>query len=411
MRVRFFAPEDEEETSAFVRLCDGIDDFWRRFSRLASEPPSRWISDLRAALARVHEDLGLEARAQPDGTQSLAIVPLGGPASWPLCRLCVERAPARYPWTFESQREALSLDATVAEVFDEFGVDFTRARARVGVTRGHLLEVVLASPDVNTHDPTARDAAERLIALLLGDRRFDSWIATVSVQAAPRSRLLRVVGDGECPELPLAIDEVADAIDAAGGGILLGLSEQPLHAVCERAEWTLFELDDTLRVADGAEPEWRRGVAGPGLTLCDTPPQSDLLLAASSCPEALKCLLAEQPFSSQRFSRHGERFCYLKLRLDAANDEGRFHKRSELEDALDRALVPGRLGCVVGNGLGQDHVYIDLALTDVDRSIGIVKNRLARASVDDDAWMFFFDDEWSNEWLALNEKTRRPTCR
>jgi hypothetical protein len=424
MRVRFFAPDDEEETSSFVRFCDGIDDFWRRFDRVCAEPPSRWVSDLRAVLARVHDDLGLETREQRDGTRTLAIVPLGGPASGPLARLCVQRAPMRYPWSFESERERWPLDQCIAAVSDDCGVDLTGARARVGITRGHLLEVALANPEFEPHDPTAIEAAERLVSLLLGDARWNAWIAGVSVQAAPSSRLLRVVGHGEIPELPLALCEVDAAIEAAVAGILLGLPDAPLHAACENAEWTLFELDDMLRVADaGSRPEWRTrpAVASGALStapplcstppLCTTPPQADLLLAASACPEALKFLLSEQPFSSRRFSRHGERFCYLKLRVDAANDEGRCHHRSELEDALDRALVPGRLGCVVGNGLGQEHVYVDLALSNVEASIPVVRSRLERAGIHGDAWMFFFDDEWSNEWLALNERTQRPTSR
>lgn len=408
-RVRFFAPEDEAETSSFVDLCNGIDDFWRRFMRVSSDPPTRWIGDLRAVLARVHEDLGLETRALPDGTRMLAIVPLGGPACWPLSRLFLERAPMCFPWSFTCEREPLPLGRCIAGVREEFGIDLGDARARVGVTRGHLLEVVIASSRFDVHDPASREAAEQLCAQLLGDRRFDSWIARVSVQARAKSRLLRVVGDGEVPELPLGLDEVAAAIDAATTAILNGLPDEPLHTYCERAEWTLFELDEQL---PGRAPSLEATGAHPaGASLSDTPSQSDLLLAASCCPEALKCLLSGQPFASERFSRHGERFSYLKFRVEAAADEARCQKRSEIEDALDRALVPGRLGCVVGNGLGQEHLYIDLALANVEAAIPVVRNRLERAGVEGDAWMFFFDDEWSNEWLAMNDRTRQPRYR
>lgn len=412
MRLRFFAPDDEEETSAYVHLCHDIDDFWRRFGRVCAQPAGSWVADLRAVLARIHVDLGLEVQEHGDGTRTLVIVPLGGASSWPLCRLFVERAPERYPWTFECQREAVPLSDCIATTVAEHGIDLARARARVGVTRGHLLEVVLASPELAIQDEHAQEVAERFVRLLLGDKRFESWIAGVSLQPAPRSRVLRVVGDGELPELPLGIDELADAVDAASGGILLGLPDAPLHTSCERAEWTLFELDERMKTGDGIQrAHWQGEFATSPPPLCDTPPQADLLLAASSCPEALKCLLTEQPFASQRFSRHGERFCYLKLRVEAANDEGRLHHRMELEDLLDRALVPGRLGCVVGNGLGRQHVYIDLALSNVDASLSVLRSRLERAGVRDEAWLFFFDDEWSNEWLALNARTGRPLSR
>jgi hypothetical protein len=409
MRIRYFVPDDEVETTRFTTLLAAIDDFWKRFVRVSGQRPESWISDLRATLGRVNRDLGLEVTSDPDGTQTMIVVPLGGAASWPLAELCVERAPRRMPWCFEARRAASSTAQALQNVRKSFGFDLGLARARVGVARGHLLEAVLASPEfTGSEDERAQAAAEVFLSLLVGDHCFESWLGRVSVQPAPRPSGLRVIGSGNVAPLPLAIDELGDAVRAAVNGIALGLPETPLHVFCERAEWTLFELDELLQVKD-AHPQatWE----GTQSELCETPAQSDLLMAATSCPEALKCLLSGERFSSERFSRHGERFCYLKLRVDAANDEARVQARSDIEDALDRALVPGRLGCVVGSGLGREHVYVDLALNKVDPALNVVKSRLARLGIRDEAWLFFFDDEWSNEWVGLTPKANAPSAR
>lgn len=408
MRIRYFVPDDEGETARYTRLLAGIDDFWKRFVRVSAQRPESWIADLRATLGRVHADLGLEAVSERDGTRTLFIVPLGGAASWPLAKLCVERAPRRMPWCFESERPPLPLTQAIGRVHRAYRVNMGLARARVGVTRGHLLEIILASPEFGSSDDEhAQAAAEAFIAALLGDRVFESWVARVSVQTAPRSSALRVVGKGSIPPLPLGIEELEDSILAASSGIAAGLPEAPLHAFCERAEWTLFELEELLQVKDTHPLQAPAG----DVALCETPAQGDLLMAATSCPEALKCLLSGETFASDRFSRHGERFCYLKMQVEASNDEGRVAIRSDIEDALDRALVPGRLGCVVGSGLGRDHVYVDLALNRVDASIDVIKSRLARVGLRSQAWMFFFDDEWSNEWVALTPKSGEPRAR
>src|SRR5690606_6615237 len=126
-----------------------------------------------------------------------------------------------------------------------------------------------------------------------------------------------------------------------------GLPEHPCHVDCERAEWAMFEVERLERAGDDL-------------------PQSDLVVASSMRPEMLKCHLEAGSFASARFSRCGETFCYLKVRLPGEGLEQRIEARVHLEQVLDRALVPGRLGCVVGTGMGSEFAYLVFALTQLE---------------------------------------------
>jgi hypothetical protein len=302
----------------------------------------------------------------------------------------------------------------------DFGLDLRTSRARVGVTRGHLLEVVLACHEfASSEDARGHDAAQALVQRLIGDRAFEDWVARISIQSAPRPNALQVLGAGAVQPLPLSLAELDAAILAAERGVLAGLTDAPYHSFCERAEWSLFELNEELRVSDVARPSPLAGLsslAKPGEDLAapafyDMPPQADLLLATTLCPEALKCFLKGEPFTSRRFSRHGERFCYLKLRLTEADEEGRQRRRAELEDQLNRALVPGRLGCVVGAGQGSEFVYVNLALTQIEPALEVLRRRLQRFGVGDEVWLLFCDDEWREEWVALGTASQPPLSR
>lgn len=135
--------------------------------------------------------------------------------------------------------------------------------------------------------------------------------------------------------------------------------------------------------------------------------QADLLLASTFLPEMLKCFLEGSPFSSIRFARHGERFAYLKYESTGALRE-RVAARQGLEDALDARLRSAGLGSVVGNGVGRNHCYVDLALTDVDRALGELKSVARRASLPCESWILFCDTEWYFEWVGVWEHTPPP---
>jgi hypothetical protein len=201
---------------------------------------------------------------------------------------------------------------------------------------------------------------------------------------------LRVVGQGD-KTLPLALPELQPAVSNALRGIVAGLPEHPSHLYCERADWVLFELDE-LRDAPAT----------------DEVPLRDLRLATTMSPEMLKCYLSGIPFASERFSAHGERFCALQWTPAATADDARLSERMLVEEELDRALAPGRLGCVVGAGVGETCLYVVLALQMLEPALNLLVRRLRALGVAQTCWLLFFDDEWRDEWLGLYETTPAP---
>jgi hypothetical protein len=176
------------------------------------------------------------------------------------------------------------------------------------------------------------------------------------------------------------LSELGAAVDAAVSGLSAGLSDQPFWRRDSSEEWTLFEL-----TPEAAE---------------DWADEDDLVLAATCVPELLKCHLEKAPFSSVRFSRHGESFFCLKY-LSAGTTEERLAARQGLEDALDRGLVAKQAGCVVGAGLGLRYAYIHLALADVLAGLGAVAEIGRSLALPRQSWVLPFDSDFSSEWQEI----------
>lgn len=396
MRVLFFQPTEEHETAAFLALERNIGAFWRQFQKVCHLPPAGWLPDVRRALKDMNPALGFEIDVAPSderapvgqgehAQQKFAYVTsLDGPAYKPLAQAIVDKAPAVWPWVIATEREPLEFERALHRLFADTRFDLKAARARVGVGRGHGIEVVIGHHLFHsTQDDTGGQVAEQLVTTLLGDDVFDKWVTSVEVVAAPRPNPLRLVGQ-EASGLPLGIVEVQAAVANAIARISDSLPEAPLHEFCDRADWVLFEMD-----------ELRAGEDVAGL------PLPDLQMATTMCPEMLKSYLTGIPFSSRRFSRHGERFVYLKLSDDGSPEAQRLEQRMVLEESLDYALVPGRLGCVVGAGVGSMHMCIFLALHNVKAGLAALNRCLLSQQVRFSARLHFCDDEWAMEWVEI----------
>ncbi len=255
----------------------------------------------------------------------------------------------------------LDLDRALDVTLERHGVDFRNARARAGVARGHLIEVILEQPG-GAGDGSEQEAAEALVDLVLGEARFDDWIGAVSVAPAPRGGPLRVVQAR--PEnghfFPLA--ELAGAVAAAVSGIHAGLPCEPLWSVGGEQRWYLFELDGGEHAEETA--------------------LSDIVLVSTFMPELLKSFLSGAPFASTRFSRAGELFAYLRYENREPDARRALARRRVLEDALDAALVSERAGRVVGSGMGITHSYVHFALDRVAHAVALVGEVLSKVGLE-----------------------------
>ena len=283
-----------------------------------------------------------------------------------------------------TQRGPLSFDRTCGRVAELTGCDVSQARVRAGITRGHLFELVLYLSEVSSPtSPTSavEFAAELAVEGCLGERRVEDWIQSIDVAPLPRESPLKVVQSRPSSTDSFPLSELELAIDRAVRSLLASLPETPLCEQGLKSDWVMLEAEPTEEA---------------------TRPQADLIMASTFLPEMLKCFLQEAPFASVRFSRHGERFVYLKY---PAQGElaGRVRERQLLEDAIDAELRGSGLGCVVGNGLGRTHCYIDLALLHLDESLPLLCRVAQGAGISRQAAVWFCDSDWQDEWIDIWE--------
>lgn len=386
MRIRFFQPTSEAESAAFVDLERRAREFWRHFRTHQRRPVGEWVSLLSRELNGVSPYLTLEIDAEQ---RRLFVLPTSGQRYLPLATLVVEASGNLGDWSAATQRPGLPLERALTRVASATKLDLKAARLKIGVDRGHALSIVVGHYLFQGNDDElGGDAAELLVARVLGDATFERWISSVDVVSAPRPSPLKLVGQQDA-NLPLPLEELEETITTAVNRITDTLPEAPLHEYCDRADWMLFEMGE-LRSPD------------------EEYPLPDLQVATTMCPEMLKSFLSGIPFASERFSRCGERFAYLQIDTRGQDRSQSLEQRMALEEALDYALVPGRLGCVVGAGVGETYMYVFLSLHDMAPALRQLQRQLQEHRVSKRTWLRFCDPEWSLEWIGAYADSPEP---
>jgi hypothetical protein len=287
----------------------------------------------------------------------------------------------------ERGRAAVALAASLDAVRRETGVDFGRAAARAGFTRGHLLDIVIKLPGARG-TAAEEDAAERVVTLLLGEAAAEDWVDQVTLEPAPHGGALSVLQSVPDRGSYFPLAELPAAFDAAVRGLHAGLPAEPYWASGGEQRWTLLELD--VERSD------------------DYPRQADVALCATFLPEMLRCYLGGSPFASLRFSRHGELFAYLKHESPRGDARAVLAARRVLEDALDAALVTERCGRVVGSGMGVVYSYVDVALSSLERALDVIRTVAGRVGLPRRSWLLFCDSALDGEWAAVHPQAPLP---
>ncbi len=378
--MRFlFCSDGDRDAEERLSMMDAA---WQEITPLLDD-----YSDVRAierVVQRVEPCLETELLHERNGSRTLVITPREERHLRPLTDAFVERAPSLEGVRVTAHRPPRSHDEAIETIVNEHGFDLALGRARVGFSRGHLLEIVIYGHGFGgLADEAAGVAAERVVEALIGERLLDDWVGQVSAEPLARSGPLRLVNQDAAPTFALA--ELAGTLSSAAESLRGGLGELSRGAPL-REGWALFE----------GKPE----------SAPDYAEQDDVVLAASALPEMLKCYLEGAPFSSLRFTRSDNVFCYLKLDGSERSFEDRLADRVALEDRLAETLGPS--GVVVGNGMGLRYAYIDLALSPDQSALDRVCDIARQAKVAERSWLLFCDSDWSDEWLGVWPKTPAP---
>ena len=370
MRVRF-GDWNEQERSRVAKLDQSARAVFAA-AALAPRELGWWrsnVGELHPELEADHAGRNIVIRAR-----ERAVVPIS------------ERVVALAPAALNVVSHRPAQDFVVAlEQLGTLAPPFGQAQVRAGFGRGHLLDVIVQLPGGRGTE-NEQQTAEDLVWALLGERLAEDWIGSVEVTPAPRGGPLRMLGNGSSG-FPLS--QLVEAVRAAVSGLYEGLPALPCWQRDLGTDWVLFELTPDENDAAGA--------------------QADLLLASTCYPELLRCALEGAPFSSLRFSRHGETFFCLKYQAHGSS-EARLAARGELEDALDRAMGSACVGRVVGGGTGVSNDYVYLALGDAHAGLAL-GGEVARArALPAGSWFLPLDSELASEWSGVWPESPAPAC-
>jgi hypothetical protein len=376
MRV-VYADPDELRT-----LDHSVQEFWHR---LGDEIAASDLERASRLCEELDDRLSFEAYSGEGGALGYAIRATSREA-YPIADRVTAAAPSALTGLVSSGRPRLPFERAIGEVKRRTGVDLTRARARAGFARGHLVDVAVFVPG-GRGKPEETEAANQVVDFLLGEEQRRDFVGEIRTAPAPKGGALKVL-DQRTDSRTFPLEELPEAVFAAVRGLYSGLPEVPWWATKSEPEYVMFELE-----TEPAE---------------DYTAQDDVAFASTCLPEMLHCFLRGASFSSARFSRHGETFAYLKYHAGGAAPARVVEARDELEQVLDRALVDAECGRVIGRGIGLVYAYLELALHDVTRSAEVVREIGARRDLGPRSWLLFCDSHLADEWIGVRPDAPEP---
>jgi hypothetical protein len=304
----------------------------------------------------------------------LVITPEGSRHLRPLCDQLLQRAPD-CDFEFYGARPAESLDEAIQMARSRTGSEIlvTGIECHRGTGNRVNLSVTAAASATEQDLDCAWSQAIVLCATWLGEEITDRWLGYTDI----------VPSQTPGPPLRTLKAQFESILDTC----LRARQPRPYREIAGESEWSL------VRIEPKPEKEITR--------------RSDLFVYRTMDLEFMETILRRIPFYSDRFSSHGERFCYLMLDGKDAPTE-RFEDKAEIEEALETALAPQQLGAVMGSGTGTRYSYIDLAVTDVEKASDTVIEVMRQGAIVKNAWILFHDDEWHDEWIGIYDDTPPP---
>jgi hypothetical protein len=361
-----------------------IDDWWHAFQGKATQLEAlfkkeeqwdlpKWMYD---HLGAVDENIAWEFGPGVNDGHRLVLTPEARRELRPLVDTILERAPKLTGWEFYPYR--LVEPVAIAELLMGALNLPLLTDARVIATPGehHFVDLTFFAPGVkDVEDKRSLHAAFKLTEVVLGEDVLDSWIGMIKFEKTA----------------------------ARGATVLSEMRHSVVKCISQiKAELPQYPAWHESSVGDGRvwklEPRRDADYAG----------QLDMFVGRSTQPEMWLAAHSNLPFYSERFSRNGETYCYIKLDGTVPLDEECFRDKGEIEDALDAVLIPAKTGAVVGGGSGLRYSYIDLALSDLENGIQQVIAVLREGNITERAWILFFDDIYREEWVSVWDNSPTP---
>lgn len=364
-----------------------VDDFWRAFAHEASNITAVFEQhgsfDLAAwmqeGLQGIESELMWEFGPAAQGSgHRLIVTPESRRDLRPLAEEIVRRAPRLPGWEFYAYRLPEDVDTARAAVESRCGESTALSSVAILPGAGNQLDLVFhGAASAIAEDETVNHQAFVLAECLLGEEILDKWIGFIV--ADPNL---------DAPEETLTpLEDLRHEVEAHIADIRRDLPERPYRDTADGSEWSLLELKPQ-EASDYAE-------------------QHDLFVVRTPNVDLWRATHGPS-FCDERYSRHGEVFCYLKLDGSQGLEHEKFTDKGEIEGALDAVLKPLQLGCTIGGGSGLRYSYIELALLDVDRAISKCRRLLAEGGVPLHSWLLFHNPDLEHQWVGIYDETPPP---
>lgn len=378
MRFRFHeGPRSPDQE----RVSVAIDQWWAAFRENAHTIEAMFTAGaefdlvafmhrhLRNVDARLMWEFGPPLRG---GKHRLVFTPERVRHLRPLVTALLERSPRDLGFEFYFGRQPEAFEQVAATVKGRTAHEMKDWRVAVRINEHLGLEVRVVPRREQLTDDAILGAASVAVEGILGEQFLDEFCDSIDVSSEE--------------ERSVPFDQLAEVVREAIETSQKTLATAPLTEFGDTLKWTSFKLEP--REAE------------------DYPHQLDLFVGKTVHVPMWRCAHSAG-FSSRRFSVFGETFCFLKLDGKDATQEG-FADKSQIEDALDAVLRPASLGAVIGGGTGLRYSYIDLALTDVEAAVPVIRERLQRGRIAKRSWLQFYDDTLAAEWVGMWPDTPAP---
>lgn len=341
-------------------------------------------------LHSINPNLMWEVAVLPDKGLLLVISPEDRVELRSLVSSIIDRAPLLDGWKFGAYR--LSEEPSLIETAYEgrTGERFLKNLAfKLEKTENNQINLIVHSSDFKTANaPNDMARSLSLATITLGEEKMEKWIGMVlsSGQPGRLSKLFNIFGRKD-------FDEVV-----------------PPQGLLKEVEFVIKEIISTLPECVLAEKfapdncEWSvLSVRLPEKPTSENVPER---LTFNTFRPAIFTAISRSTwfFSSERFSRCGETFCYIKCKQNSSDE----FFRDKLHDAIDKTLRQSKMGCVIGGGVGPAHIFIDMAITNIDECIESLRDECKRLDAPPETWLLFYDTHWRSEWVGLHPKSISP---
>lgn len=292
----------------------------------------------------------------------------------PLARLVRQMAPNLSRWEFIDARRPDDLAWVTPENFaNRFRDDLAIQELDVGLNDIGRIDLIAKGKSDADH---LGQQALSVATMALGEEIERDWVGFVDGET-PKSGGLSFLGRSSQTQFDPA--QFVDGFHAEIARAQSAMPETPYsHLSLDERSVALFEVNKMP--ADH--------------------PRSDLFTFSATDETYGRSALRVSRFSSRCHSRHDEWFLYLRIPRIAKAPFDDIEDRYDIESLLHEQLAPKGVGGFVAGGHGQEAVYIDLALRDVDLGVALINQALADKAYAQDATLHFLDSGLTNHILS-----------